>query len=119
MNVFRWILFFIAGAGALGALAYLIRLWLDWNDVRNSMTEDLAAAWNSKFRQSFGLCLSLFCVTGFALTPATNQFLRFLFVLAIALIGDWKVFKMFTDRFRADLQVARKKKEEDDAAFES
>lgn len=120
MNAARWILFVMSGAGALGALAYVVRLWLDWNDVREAgmLTEDLVAAWNSKFRQSFGLCVMLCCLTGFSLTPVENQALRFVFIFALALVADWKVFKMFTDRFHADLQIARKRKEEDDAAFQ-
>jgi len=112
-------LFLVAGPGALGALAYLVRLWLDWKEARQLgvLDDELAAAWKSKFRQSAGLCAILFCVVAFSLTSFENILLRYLLVLAIAIIGDWKVFKMFTDRFHADLQVAKKKQEEDDAAF--
>lgn len=107
----RWPLFVIAGIGALGASIFIVVLLRHWAQCKQLglITPQMSEAWHSKMRQSVGLFFILTCFSLSALAPPESGIARLLIVIG-ALIGDWKVYRLFSDTRRADVQVAEQER---------
>jgi hypothetical protein len=106
----RWLLFVVSGVGSVGAVVFVARLWWDWTAARNLhlLDRDFAVAWRAKFRQSMGLSVILICITAFALSSIYSpdgRGWRWLLLMIASAVGDWKVYRLFTDRFDAEVRV--------------
>lgn len=112
----RWILLIVGGFGVVLNAVMLARLNRDIRMARAKalLDEERATALLARRRQSTALLVIACCIAVSALFEAGSYEARWLILIA-AIAVDWKSYKLFGDRLRADLMVSERLKRERDA----
>lgn len=109
----RWALFVVAGAGVVMNAIMLHRLNSDIREARDLGLIDCerSLAIRARRRQSVGLLVIAGCMALSALFDAGSGVARLLVFFA-ALVIDWKSWRLYGDRFNADVMAAERLRRE-------
>lgn len=104
----RWGLVIVAGVGVVLNLIMVSRLQADIREARRYalLDGDLAVALRARRRQSWALLIVAVCIAASAVFDPGTGIARLLIFIAACTV-DWKSWKLFGDRFDADVMVSR------------